>query len=35
MSDVEIKGKISVDTGNTGKSINELNAAIKEQSKLL
>ena len=35
MSDVEIKGKISVDTGNTGKSINELNAAIKEQSNLL
>lgn len=35
MADVEIKGKISVDTGNAGKSINELNAAIKEQSKLL
>ena len=35
MADVEIKGKISVDTGNAGKSINELNTAIKEQSKLL
>ncbi len=35
MSDVEIKGKISVDTGTSTKSINEMNQAIKDAKKAL
>jgi hypothetical protein len=35
MSDVEIRGKISVDTGNTQKSVNEMLESIKQTKKAL
>jgi len=35
MADVEIRGKISVDTGNTQKSVNEMLESIKQTKKAL